>query len=153
MKSIWNQVKNKQILNCNLKMKNQFITYFDKKINEELKTKLLNFITWIENSYGLQCPVYIDFEYKNHLYTRERKRVGYLFYWDDFKDYPNITNNEELPVIILPVKNDYWTFEEIIGSLFEALTEYYKWCLNIDMKEIDNKEIDAILDEYLISIK
>ena len=152
MKNIWNQIKNKQILNCNLELKNEFITYFDKKINNELKTKLLSFVTWVEKVYGLQCPIYIDFEYKNYLYTRERKRVGYLLYWDDFKDYPNITNTEELPVIVLPVKDDYWTFDEIIGSFVEALTHYYKWCLNIEMKETDNKEIDLILNEYFNTI-
>ena len=152
MKNIWNQIKNKQILNCNLEIKKEFITYFDKKINEELKTKLLSFITWVEDIYGLQCPIYIDFEYKNYLYTRERKRVGYLFYWDDFKDYPNIISNEDLPVIVLPVKDDYYTFEEIIGSFVEALTDYYKWCLNIEMKEIDNKETDIILNEYFKTI-
>ena len=32
-----------------------------------VKNKLINFITWVENRYGLQCPIYIDFEYKNYL--------------------------------------------------------------------------------------
>lgn len=51
-----------------------------KIITEDLKHKLISFMTWIEINYGLQSPVYIDFEYKNYLYTRERKRVCYLFY-------------------------------------------------------------------------
>ena len=153
MKNIWNQIKNKKILNCNLELNNEFITYFDKKINGELKNKLINFVTWIEKVYGLQCPVYIDFEYKNYLYTKERKRVGYLFYWDDFKDYPNITGNDEIPIIVLPVKEDYWTFEEIIGSFVEALTDYYKWCLNIEMSSKYDEEVDIVIDEYFKTIE
>jgi len=31
MRNIWNQIKNKKILNCNLELNNEFITYFDKK--------------------------------------------------------------------------------------------------------------------------
>ena len=33
MQNIWNYIQNKKILNCNLDLNNEFIIYFDKKIN------------------------------------------------------------------------------------------------------------------------
>ena len=81
---------------------------------------------------------------------RNGKKVGFIFYWSDFKNYPNIYTEDDLPIIELPVNNDKWSMDEIITSFIEALTMYWAWCLNIMSDEYitDNSLVDSILMEY-----
>ena len=153
MSKIWNQIKDINIvLSSNLK--NEFTCKFDSKVPEEMKAKLLQFVGWVEKTYGLKTPVYVQFEQKNYVLTEDRERVGYLFYWADFDNYPNFDDEEDIPVIVLPVKDEQWTYEEIIGSFVEALTDYYAWCLNIiEDYELDEKEVEEIAESYLKTLK
>lgn len=153
MSKIWNQIKDINIvLSSNLK--NEFTCKFDSKVPEEMKAKLLQFVGWVEKTYGLKTPVYVQFEQKNYVLTEDRERVGYLFYWADFDNYPNFDEEEDIPVIVLPVKDEQWTYEEIIGSFVEALTDYYAWCLNIiEDYELDEEEVEEIAESYLKTLK
>lgn len=153
MSRIWNQIKDLNIvLSSNLK--NEFTCKFDSKVPEEMKAKLLQFVGWVEKTYGLKTPVYVQFEQKNYVLTEDRERVGYLFYWADFDNYPNFDDEEDIPVIVLPVKDEQWTYEEIIGSFVEALTDYYAWCLNIiEDYELDEEEVEEIAESYLKTLK
>lgn len=153
MSKIWNQIKDINIvLSSNLK--NEFTCKFDSKVPEEMKAKLLQFVGWVEKTYGLKTPVYVQFEQKNYVLTEDRERVGYLFYWADFDNYPNFDDEENIPVIVLPVKDEQWTYEEIIGSFVEALTDYYAWCLNIiEDYELDEEEVEEIAESYLKTLK
>lgn len=153
MSKIWNQIKDINIvLSSNLK--NEFTCKFDSKVPEEMKSKLLQFVGWVEKTYGLKTPVYVQFEQKNYVLTEDRERVGYLFYWADFDNYPNFDDEEDIPVIVLPVKDEQWTYEEIIGSFVEALTDYYAWCLNIiEDYELDEEEVEEIAESYLKTLK
>lgn len=153
MSKIWNQIKDINIvLSSNLK--NEFTCKFDSKVPEEMKAKLLQFVGWVEKTYGLKTPVYVQFEQKNYVLTEDRERVGYLFYWTDFDNYPNFDDEEDIPVIVLPVKDEQWTYEEIIGSFVEALTDYYAWCLNIiEDYELDEEEVEEIAESYLKTLK
>lgn len=153
MSKIWNQIKDINIvLSSNLK--NEFTCKFDSKVPEEMKAKLLQFVGWVEKTYGLKTPVYVQFEQKNYVLTEDRERVGYLFYWADFDNYPNFDDEEDIPVIVLPVKDEQWTYEEIIGSFVEALTDYYAWCLNIiEDYELDEEEVEEIAENYLKTLK
>ena len=153
MSKIWNQIKDINIvLSSNLK--NEFTCKFVSKVPEEMKAKLLQFVGWVEKTYGLKTPVYVQFEQKNYVLTEDRERVGYLFYWADFDNYPNFDDEEDIPVIVLPVKDEQWTYEEIIGSFVEALTDYYAWCLNIiEDYELDEEEVEEIAESYLKTLK
>lgn len=153
MSKIWNQIKDINIvLSSNLK--NEFTCKFDSKVPEEMKAKLLQFVGWVEKTYGLKTPVYVQFEQKNYVLTEDRERVGYLFYWADFDNYPNFDDEEDIPVIVLPVKDEQWTYDEIIGSFVEALTDYYAWCLNIiEDYELDEEEVEEIAESYLKTLK
>jgi hypothetical protein len=57
--------------------------------------------------------------------NRDKKRVGYRFYWADFDNYPVFEKEEDIPVIELPVRTENWTIKEILGSFIEGITCYY----------------------------
>lgn len=105
---------------------------------------------FIESEYSLKTPLHIAFFNKDHLIDRTGKKVGYIFYWPDFKNYPNIYSENELSSIELPVSKNKWSVDEILTSFIEALSMYYAWFLNImhDNYEVDNSLVDSILKEY-----
>ena len=107
-------------------------------------------MTFIEEEYSLKTPLNIEYINKDYLLDRTGKKVGYIFYWSDFKNYPNIYSEDELPNIELPVSNGKWSVDEILTSFIETLSMYYAWCLNImhDNYEIDKSLVDVILKEY-----
>ena len=69
---------------------------FDSKIPKETKHELHSFLRWLETEYRFPITLYIDFEYKHYLVTRQGKRVGYLFYWADFDSYPVFDNPDDV---------------------------------------------------------
>jgi hypothetical protein len=85
------------------------------------------------------------------LIDREGKRVGYRFYWADFKSYPVFENLEDIPVIELPVRMERWTIEEILTSFIEAISLYYAWLTNTiaEGTKPDESEVEEILQAYL----
>ncbi len=128
-----------------------FNIYFDKKIPQETQNELLRFVNWVENNYAIPITLWVDFEYKHYLIRRDGKRVGYLFYWSDFSDYPNFNNENDIPYIRLPVRTDQSSIEEILFSLIEAIFDYYAWICNEIHEDYIINETDAeeILQKYL----
>lgn len=148
--SVWNKAQNVKLDVCE-NILPQFDIGFNKIIPESTKQELCSFINWIENNYHIPITLWVDFEYKHYLISSKGKRVGYLFYWSDFVDYPTFKNKDEIPQIRLPVRTERYTIEEILTSFIEAITCYYAWICNepIDNFLPNNNDVDEILDLYL----
>lgn len=121
---------------------------FDSKISEETKDALMRFVYWVEDHFALPVTLWVDFKYNHYLVTADKQRVGYKFYWADFSTFPFFENEDDIPVIELPVRTEYSTLEEILGSFIEAISAYYIWLGNIE-REIDPAEVEAVLQAYL----
>ena len=147
--NIWKEAK-KVHLNITFECSYKFIVETNGDIDREVKQNILNFMDFIESEYSLKTPLNIELFDKDYLVDRTGKKVGYIFYWPDFKKYPNIYSEDEFPSIELPVSKNKWSVDEILTSFIEALSMYYAWCLNImhDNYEVDNSLVDAILKEY-----
>ena len=125
---------------------------FDRKIPIEMKHELRSFVRYIETNYRIPITLYVDFEYKHYLVSREGKRVGYLFYWSDFVSYPVFQNFDDIPVIRLPVRTERSSVEDILFSFLEAMTDYYEWICNEPVAgahDLDEKDAEAVLEKYL----
>lgn len=124
---------------------------FDDEIPEETKDALMRFVYWVEDHFYLPVTLWVDFKYNHYLIDRNGKRVGYRFYWADFKTYPVFENEEDIPVIELPVRTEYWTMEEILTSFIEAISQYYTWLTNTitDGAKPDKHEVEEVLQTYL----
>lgn len=148
---IWNRTKEIK-LNLEIDVKPGFYMWYDENVNDEMKNKLDDFVNWVYNNYNVSTPVYINCINENFVKCDDDDDVeqGYVFQWANFDDYPNLHNDETCPVIELPVKEEIWSFEDILFSLMEAISCYFAWCLNeIDTFTIDEEEINTILDKYL----
>ena len=123
---------------------------FDSKIPEETKDALIKFVYWVEDHYHLPVTLWVDFKYRHYLLDRKRRRVGYLFYWADFLNYPIFDDPDDIPVIELPVRTEHSSIDEILTSFIEATTHYFAWlsnCLTPDF-QADTGLVDTILQEY-----
>lgn len=60
-------------------------------------------------------------------------------------------NPDDIPVIELPVRTEYWTIEEILTSFIEAITQYFTWLTNsiTDVAKPDESEVEEVLQTYL----
>lgn len=148
--SIWNKT-NEIKLNLEIDVKPGFYMWYDENVNEEMKKKLDDFVNWVYNNYNVMTPVYINCVNEDYVTCEnDETEQGYIFNWGDFDNYPNVRNEEICPVIELPVKEDEWSFEDILFSLMEAISCYFAWCLNeIDTFTVDEEEINSILNKYL----
>lgn len=124
---------------------------FDDKIPEEVRDALIRFVYWVEDNYYLPVTLWVDFKYKHYLVKRDKQRVGYKFYWADFESFPVFDNWDDLPVIELPVRTEYYTLEEILASFIEAITLYFAWLTNTITEDYkpDLDTVDQILQNYL----
>ena len=124
---------------------------FDDAIPEAIKDALMDFAYWVEDHYELPVTLWVDFQYKHYLVDKNHARVGYKFYWADFKDYPVFDNWDDLPVIELPVRTEKSSMEEILHSFVEAISCYFAWLQNqMDENFVpDAAEVEQILQEYL----
>lgn len=115
----------------------------------------MDFVYWVEDHYNLPVTLWVDFRYRHYLLTRDRKRVGYKFYWADFENYPTFTKEADIPVIELPVRTEKWTIEEILTSFAEGLTHYFAWLCNEHIPDFipDEALAEQILQEYLTEAK
>lgn len=148
--SIWNKT-NEIKLNLEIDVKPGFYMWYDENVNEEMKKRLDDFVNWVYNNYNVMTPVYINCVNEDYVTCEnDETEQGYIFNWGDFDNYPNVRNEEICPVIELPVKEDKWSFEDILFSLMEAISCYFAWCLNkIDTFTVDEEEINNILNKYL----
>ena len=129
----------------------EFDIGFDKRIPKDVEEKLRDFVKWVESNYRIPVTLWVDFEYKHYLISRDGKRVGYLFYWEDFTTYPVFNNKDDIPQIRLPVRTERSTIEEILTSFIEALTDYYAWLCN-ELSEgyiINENDVEEIVQAYL----
>lgn len=126
---------------------------FDKQIPNDVENQLRSFVSWLEQNYRFPITLWIDFEYKHYLIDRSGRRVGYLFYWSDFSDYPYFNNIDDIPQIRLPVRTEHSTIEEILTSFIEAITDYYAWICNAMCDEYvaDADDVEEVLRAYLNS--
>ena len=123
---------------------------FDKTIPEETKDALMAFVYWVEDHYDLPVTLWMDFKYRHYLIDRNKKHVGFKFYWADFATYPVFENFDDLPVIELPVRTEKNTMDEILYAFIEAISCYFAWLSNLDMHAFkpDNAWTEEILHSY-----
>ncbi|MBR4451647.1 MAG: hypothetical protein IKS39_07430 [Clostridia bacterium] len=126
---------------------------FEDKIPNDVKREIKSFVDWVESIYCFPITLWVDFEYKHYLVMKNGKRVGYIFYWADFNNYPEFDNVDDIPQIRLPVRTEHSTIEEILTSFIEAITDYYSWICNeiIEDNTVDDGLADTILQRYLNS--
>lgn len=147
---LWEQAKEIKI-QTGEEIVGNFSLGFDKRIPEETKDALIDFVYWVEDHYPVPVTLWVDFKYNHYLVTRDKKRVGYKFYWVDFETYPVFEKEEDIPVIELPVRTENWTIEEILASFIEAITCYYAWLNNqmVEGFQPDPEQVEEILQKYL----
>ena len=123
---------------------------FDEKIPEETRDALMKFVYWVEDRYHFPVTLWVDFKYRHYLIDKNKKRVGYKFYWADFATYPVFENFDDIPVIELPVRHENCTMDEILTSFVEAITCYFAWLSRLDMEafEPDGELTESILGTY-----
>lgn len=152
MVTLWDKAQHVKI-NIENKEIGRFDIGFDNEIPEIFRTRMRNVIVWLENNYNFPIMIWVDFEYKNYLISRGKKRVGYLFHWYEFDKYPDFTDNDEIPDIRLPVKGweEKTGFEGILISFFTAISYYFCWLLNEDVLnyKVSDDEVDYLVDKYL----
>lgn len=144
---LWNRAKEVQIQTSG-EIVGGFDIGFDSKIPEETKDALMKFVYWVEDHFSLPVTLWVDFKYNHYLVTRNKKRVGYKFYWVDFVNYPVFENPDDIPVIELAVRTEHRTIEEILVSFIEAISQYYAWLLN-ENHIPDENEAEQVLQAYL----
>lgn len=150
--SLWEKAREVQIQTSEDIVGN-FSIGFDDRIPEETKDALMRFVYWVEDNYFLPVTLWVDFKYNHYLISRNKKRVGFLFYWADFKTYPVFDNEADIPVIELPVRTERYSIEEILCSFIEAISHYFAWLTNQldDGFKPSENEVEEILQAYLKS--
>lgn len=123
---------------------------FDEKIPEETRDELMKFVYWVEDHYSVPVTLWVDFKYRHYLVDKNKKRVGYKFYWADFAAYPVFERFDDIPVIELPVRTEKWTMDEILISFIEAITHYFAWLSKQDMDDFEPDEtlVKSIFQAY-----
>ena len=123
---LWNRVKRFNIQTSD-EIAAGFSIGFDAKIPEMTKDALMDFVYWVEDRFPIPITLWVDFKYRHYLVDKQGNRVGYKFYWADFKNYPRFDDPDDIPVIELPVRREHSSMEEILFSFIEAISLYYTW--------------------------
>ena len=147
---LWNRAK-KVNIQTSADIVGNFDIGFDSKIPEDTKDALMQFVYWVEDNFYLPVTLWVDFKYEHYLIDRNKKRVGYRFYWADFATYPVFDNPDDIPVIELPVRTERQTEAEILTSFIEGISHYFAWLSGADMREYtpEEAEVNGILEAYL----
>jgi hypothetical protein len=146
MDNLWENANNLPI-QVGPEITGSFDVGFDEKIPEETKDALMRFIYWVEDHYTLPVTLWVDFKFNHYLMTRDKRRVGYRFYWADFTTWPAFENPDDIPVIELPVRTEKWSIRSVLGSFIQAISMYYIWLSNGNTHEEEPE--DALVDEIL----
>ena len=151
---LWNKAKLVQI-RTSPQIVGGFDVGFDAKIPEETKDALMQFVYWAEDNFHFPVTLWVDFKYNHYLVLRNKKRVGYKFYWADFKTYPVFENFDDIPVIELAVRTERWSVEEILTSFIAAITTYYAWLTNslTEGYEPDERQVEEVLQAYFQDVR
>ncbi|MBQ7344746.1 MAG: hypothetical protein IJW45_01620 [Oscillospiraceae bacterium] len=149
---LWERAKN-VVIRTGPEITGGFDIGFDDKIPAQVREEITSFVRWVEGNFSIPVTLWVDLEYKHYLISRDKRHVGYLFYWADHKDYPEFLDKEDIPEIRLPVRTERWTIEEILTSFIEAISMYFYWILNeIDQFDSpDEDEVEEVLRAYLDS--
>ena len=147
---LWNRAKEIRIQTGG-EITGGFDVGFDSKIPETTKDALMDFVYWVEDHFALPVTLWVDFKYNHYLIDTSGKRVGYRFYWAEFKAYPTFTDPDDIPVIELPVRTERWCMEDILRSFIEAISLYYIWLGNgiSDTSAPDAEMVEQVLQAYL----
>lgn len=147
---LWNRANSLKI-ETSADITGGFDVGFDEKIPDEAKDALMRFVYWVEDHFSMPVTLWVDFKYNHYLITRDGRRVGYRFYWADFKTFPRFDNEDDIPVIELPVRTEHWTIEEILLSFICGISMYYAWVTNTEMSlyEVSEEEAEEVLAAYL----
>ncbi len=150
--NIWIRSRNAAIKSIGL-VKPEMDIGFDSRVPKEVQDELLAFVGWVEKNFNIPITIWVDFEYKHYLVKKDGQRVGYIFYWTEFSDYPNFGEKDCIPEIRLPVRTEYWTIEEVLISFIEALTNYFAWICDELTPDflVDEDSAEEVLCEYLKS--
>ena len=144
---LWNRAKNLQI-QTGPDIAGNFDVGFDDKIPEETKDALMKFVYWVEDNFHLPVTLWVDFKYNHYLMSPKGERVGYRFYWADFKTFPRFDNEADLPVIELAVRTERQPMEEILLSFIRGICQYYGWLTN-RQPTVNEAEAREVLEAYL----
>lgn len=146
MENLWETAKNLPI-QVGAEIAGGFDVGFDDEISEQTKDELMRFVYWVEDNFALPVTLWVDFKYNHYLMTRDKRQVGYLFYWVDFTTWPVFENPDDIPVIKLPVRTEKWSIRSVLGSFIQAISMYYIWLSNGNTHEEEPE--DALVDEIL----
>lgn len=154
MRNLWENAKDLPI-RVGPEIAGGFDVGFDDKIPEQTKDELMSFVYWVEDHYALPVTLWVDFKYNHYLMTRDKRQVGYRFYWVDFTTWPVFENPDDIPVIELPVRTEKWSIRSILGSFIQGITMYFAWLANMDVFEFepDDALVDEILQRYYDEIE
>ena len=124
---------------------------FDSKIPEVTQDALMKFVYWAEDHFSFPVTLWVDFRYNHYLLDKAGKRVGYKFYWADWKPYPVLENPDDIPVIELPVRMEHSAIDEILFSFIEAISHYFTWLTNSLTEDFqpDETQTAEVLYTYL----
>ena len=75
---MWEQAKEVKI-QTGEEIVGNFSLGFDKKISEEVKNAMIDFVYWVEDHYPVPVTLWLDFKYNHYLVTGKKQRVGYKF--------------------------------------------------------------------------
>ncbi len=147
--NLWHKAKDVSILTSD-EIISGFNIGFDKQIPCEMQEELRTFVDWVENNFNVPVTLWVDFEYKHYLVSNDGHRVGYLFYWTDFRSYPVFENKDDIPEIRLPVRTEHSALDEILTSFIEAITIYFAWiCNEVSQNFVPNdSDVHEVLQEY-----
>lgn len=150
MENLWENAKNLPI-QTGKDIVGGFDIGFDDAIPEETRDALMQFVYWAEDHYHMPVTLWVDFKYRHYCVTRDKRRVGYKFYWADFTTWPVFENFDDIPVIELPVRTEHWSIQSILGSFIQGISMYFAWLANMDVfkYEPDDELVDEILQAYL----
>ena len=104
----------------------------------------------MEDHYARPVTLWVDVKYNHYLQDSDKKRVGYKFYWVDFKTYPVFENFDDIPVIELPVRTEKQTVDQILKSFIGAITHYFAWLSRLDLNGYapDPELVNKIFETY-----
>lgn len=154
VENLWEKAKDLPI-RAGSEITGGFDVGFDERVPQQTRDELMRFVYWVEDHFAMPVTLWVDFKYNHYLLTRDKRRVGYNFYWADFATWPNFDNPDDIPVIELPVRKEKWSIRSILGSFVEAISEYYIWLHNGNpmQEEPDDSFVDEILQRYYDEMK
>ena len=127
-----------------------FDVYYEDDVPDNTRMVLDNFLNFFEEKYPLKTKFFIDFTNEDSVTGEDGSEQGYLFNWTNFSNYPKFEDDEEAPILTVPVKLGNWEITDILWSLVQGLVHYYAWiCNRLDTDySLTDKEIENIIVEF-----